>query len=177
MGVYASVSKAKATGGTRNHLKTGEYIIVVNSMGEVFPRAINNVKQPQLFAVNGKIVASNSSDPLMAVGNAMDWATSAKHDTYFGNVKAFLCAVMDLTESEYGDLGEVDGERISRLMMEEHQVYAGRLVTASCVPNDKGNIYPSWGPVKPEQQPEDVRFTPQEVLEAYKAVVLKPAAA
>ena len=146
MGVFSDLKNAKASGGGRRYLRPGTHRLRVDSVK--FDESRTHVKY---FAVSGMIVATTSTDPEMAVGNAVDWSTHADKDAYFGNVKQFICAATGTMEKDFDALDPTQGEQLVDMVAGTRQVLTGKVVEAICIDQTSkaGNVYTAvrWQPV------------------------------
>lgn len=202
MGVFAQTKAVKASGGTRNYFKEGMHRCTVDSVKFDRTREKNG-KSDDIFAVEYTVVRTDSADPSMGIGRRVDWANISNKDIYFNNVKAFMIAILGISDDEYnafdiplpadqvyvkasnGEKVETQGDKLVDLVAGTEQIFAGKLLDASCVPTeeskpgagDGGKIFPKWCIVPDEEQVEGFRgVTPEMILKLYPTGAAKAAA-
>lgn len=165
MGVFSKFKSAKASGGARNYLAAGEHDIRIGSVK--FDKTRNNI---ELFAIQGVVESTTSTEEAMQPPNTIDWMTMANKDAYAGNVKQFFCAAFDLTEQQVEEMSEADFEEAMKELTGPEQRAAGRLIHAICreavSKEQKTYVAVQWVAIPEERQSSGyASHEQQEVLE------------
>ncbi len=152
MGVFSKFKTAKATGGARNYLLSGEHRIRVADAK--FDKSRKGV---DFFAMEGIVVETTSDQPKMQPGERINWSTHADKDAFMGNVKQFFMACFNLNEQQVDAMSDADFEEAMTLLTGEAQCATNRLVHASCrdtvSKNDKEYVATQWVGVDESEQP------------------------
>ncbi len=164
MGVFSKFKTAKATGGARNYLASGEHRIRVADAK--FDKSRKGV---DFFAMEGTIVETTSAEPKMQPGERINWSTHADKDAYAGNVKQFFMACFNLNEQQVDAMSDDEFEEAMELLAGPTQCATNRLVHASCrdtvSKNDKEYVATQWVGVEESEQPGEPEPTDAEAAE------------
>jgi len=123
MGAFSNIKKSRATGAARTYIKEGAGVLRLQKAGFG-----NTRKRVEFFAAEFAVVETDSEERDQRPGSIVNYYTQSTSEMYEGNIKALLCAVLSVQESDLDVLSDEEFDELMKQFTGADNAFRGSLV-------------------------------------------------